>query len=305
MKKNIIIYSPPFKQSIGGIVVLHYIGYLLHKHFGHVCNTYIYNYQRKLSIKINIKNNIYNNYINIKQINKLKNFITIYPEIIEGNPLKSKKSVRLILCKLGKKCRNDIYKSWDKNDLVFHHSSFSKDTFINKMSIVYTNPIFKNLNLTRDNTCYAIRKGPKFYDKINFIHNKDSIEINNTINHRQLLELFNKCKYFYCYDPYSGLSVIAALCGCIPIIQKLDGLTEQEYLMSKSIFHYEKNLQKIPGHAYGIENLEHAKNTLNQLYEIIENYKNINYKNIKIFYNNIFDENYKENVEKYYLNKFN
>lgn len=290
--QTIIVYAPSFNQQSGGCIVLYYLAFLIKTNFKNL-DVYIYDKDNK-----NLNNEIYKNYVNHKNIPK--NNITIYPEIIKGNPINSKKCVRYILCELGKHCSKDIYKTWNKEDLIFHHSSFNSklNNKINPFSIIYINPIFKDLGYERNNNCFTIRKAFKFYKKINFIHPKDSIEIKKE-NHAQLLEIFNKCKYFYCYDPYTGLSNIALLCGCIPIIPKMDGVSEKEYIKSFATYQYE-NISKIPGTAYGIENLEYAEKTVNEGQKLILAQIDRNEGLIKQFVKNIMDPNYKENNEKYY-----
>ena len=76
--------------------------------------------------------------------------------------------------------------------------------------------IFKDYNLQRKGSCYAIRKceNPKF------IHPPNSIEIkwNDAGNYELLIHLFNTTDTFYCYDDTTFLSVQAAMCGCTSII---------------------------------------------------------------------------------------
>lgn len=292
-KNTIIVYAPSFRINSGGIVILYYLANLINKYFENKINVYVYDYQNR-----RIKNSIYNNYIlknNIKN-----NYITIYPEITPGNPLKTQKCVRYILCELGKNVNRNVYKTWNKKDLVFHHSSFNgkNNNNINHFSIIYRNPIFKDLKKQRNKCCFTIRKANKFYNKIKMIHPKNSIHITNQ-NHKQLFIIFNQCKYFYCYDPYTGLSNIALLCGCIPIIQKINNVNEEEYIRSRSSTQYE-NIKKLPGYAYGIENLEYAKKTLDEGKKLILKQDERNYENIQNFIKNIYDEKYMNNVEKYY-----
>ena len=292
-EKTIIIYAPDFRKTCGGIVVLYYLGYLLDKYFENI-NTYIFDYNKRMR-----KNDIYCKYIkNIANVNK--DFIAIYPEITRGNPLNSKHCVRWILCELGRNISADIYKSWNNNDLVFHFSSFNGNNNNNKnlFSIIYRNPIFKDLKLKRENTCYTIRKAKKFYKNINFIHQKNSILITNQ-SHNKLLQIFNTCKYFYCYDPYTGLSDIALLCGCIPILQKIPNVNELKFLKSRVYTQYE-NISKIPGYAYGIENLDYALKTINEGQQLIIKQDNRNLENLNKFVKDIYDKNCKENVKKYY-----
>jgi hypothetical protein len=201
----------------------------------------------------------------------------VYPEIIAGNPLGAKCVVRWILCDLGIHCDSDIYKTWGGNDLVFHFSSFNTKYNPNSIDILYNiwvDPTIANRGLPRNGSCYLFKKASSFHKKIKLIHPSDALMIDNLSN-EEIINIFNSKEYFYCYDPYSFYDSIAALCGCIPIIYPLEGTNKLEWLKTKAIFQaYLNKSDNVAGIAYGIDDIEYAKNTLQNVWkekrEVIE-----------------------------------
>jgi hypothetical protein len=251
-KIKIIIYTAPFSNKCGGIVVLHYIAKLI--------NEYNPNkYYAKLFILNNLRyNNIFcNNFASIDEVND--NTVVIYPEIVSGNPLNCKNVVRWILLALGIEMPIDHYKNWAKSDLIYHWEA--KDPTLNKLTCHYINPIFYNNNYDRSTTCYLIKKGRLIHSNINYFHLNDSIDIEN-LSIEEISNIFNKSKYFYSYDPKSMYMIYALICGCVPIIYPLENITKEEYF--KTTIFYKNGVIYNKGIAYGnsSEEITYAENTL-------------------------------------------
>jgi hypothetical protein len=113
--------------------------------------------------------------------------------------------------------------------------------------------------------CHTIRKG-KLIHKNNFYlnHPEDSFELIGDHTLEECVGFFNKFKFFKCYDPLSFYIIIAALCGCIPIVHKVDGMNKKEWLKTTSAYPYIKynNLDNLYGIAYGEEDLQYAIETI-------------------------------------------
>jgi hypothetical protein len=140
----------------------------------------------------------------------------------------------------------------------------------------------KSNNNDRSLTCYVLRKTHdthplKFIDSIHdyFIHPEDSINIDKN-NMSENIEIFQKCKKFYCYDNVSFLAPMAVMCGCETIlIQNYPGLKDiREIYKTYSPWMYY-------GIAYGDneESLEFARNTKHILIDILKKIKEENYFN--------------------------
>jgi len=136
--------------------------------------------------------------------------------------------------------------------------------------------VCKDYGLKRDGSCFTIRKGvhcPHIREHTNY-HPKDSYKIeHHQSNHDDLVNIFNRYKYFYCYDGFSFLVQIASLCGCIPII-----IPFSEF---KSISDFSEKDYYLNGVAYGDseEQINHAINTRDKLKQSLEFHRNKNYDN--------------------------
>ena len=315
-KIKIIIYTPELDMNCGGIVVLHYLAklindlkykniiaklYYINNHLHHINK--ISHHINKTSHHINktshhinktSHHNIFcNDFYNNDQLDD--NTIVIYPEIIGGNPLNAKYVIRWILGELGMCSQQNIFESWDKNDIVFHWEPINKQNY-KTFNCPYLNPIFVKTNFNkRENTCYLIKKGRTMHKNINYFHPQNSICIDN-MKIENIVECFNSCKYFYCYDPFTFFVSYAIICGCIPIVYPLENKTKEEYINNTLI----KNIKNF-AMAYGNSETEinYAENILNESALELLNINNSNLENTRIFLDEIL--NYKNNIN---LDKF-
>ena len=101
------------------------------------------------------------------------------------------------------------------------------------------------------------------------IHPSNSFEITKNHTQMQCIEIFNNHKYFISYDSITFLSVIAALCGCITIVKKVDGLSKYDWLNTTCAANYlkESGENSLYGIAYGADDLENAINTIHMASE--------------------------------------
>ena len=290
MKKIVIFTETDFDIRCGGLVVQYELAKILNNLQNDV----------KIISPTNVSNNIYNDFLLSKTID-VDNTIVIYGEGIKGNPLNAKYIIRWILAPLGLCCSDNIYKTWGPNDLVYYFNS--EDKFSDEpekvgkeyklLNILFVNPLAKNLNFkNRKGTCHTFRKS-RYHKNLELIHPENSIEIEGGLSQTELIMSFNKFKYFISYDPLTFISVIAALCGCISIVKKVDGMSKEQWLRNLSISEYiiENKVDTLYGIAYGGDDLPNAIKTLhlaklqwNNICKFMIN------KNVKSFINDI--ENY-------------
>jgi hypothetical protein len=259
-QRKIIIHTPDFTFGSGGIICLHYLAQILSK----------YGYDVYLYPKQNNINPFFNKFYNENFVND--NTPVIYPEIYEGNILKAKKVIRWILAPIGIVVKKEIVYSWNKNDLVYYFNDEQKikenpdkkGSIYKMLSIIFLNPLTKNKNNGfRKDYCYTIRK-TIFYKNIIQIHPSNAFKITNYHNQITCIDIFNNYKFFVCYDPLSFFIVIAAICGCVPIIYPIEGVSKKEWINTLAISDYckEKGLDNLFGIAYGVEDIDWAKSTL-------------------------------------------
>jgi len=259
--KNYIIYMiSPFEFRCGGIVVQYELAKTLHN--------------MGINIKImapeKIKNSICNEYYNGDIIDK-ENTVVIYGETIKGNPLNAKYVIRWILAPLGLCSDKNIYKSWGDKDLVYYFNAETKftenpdkiDNIYKSLNILYINPLANNNKDVRKGYCHTFRKS-HYHNNLQIVHPPNSFELKPELSQIQMISIFNKYKYFISYDPLTFISILAALCGCISIVKKVDNMTKDEWLSITSFNEYikETGTKTLYGIAYGIEEVEMAKNTL-------------------------------------------
>jgi len=275
---KIVIYTWPLNFKVGGFLVLHYlcknINDLNHPNF--YSKIYLPN---KLKPIYTFPNTYYLEKDEIID----DNTIVVYTDIVYGNPLNCKHVIRWSL-----QFAYNFIISWKDKDLDYIWPNYCEYKYTSKKILAnpYFNPIYKNNNKKeRIKTCYIIRKGYMYNSSINFFHPNDSILIDDSYDHQQICDIFNECKYFYCYDPLCIFAIYAVVCGCISIIHPIKDKIKKEYF--KGNF-FEKN-NKI--HNYGIaygnseEEIKFATDTLAEgefaYKELFESYKDTVYDFLK------------------------
>jgi predicted O-linked N-acetylglucosamine transferase (SPINDLY family)/predicted SAM-dependent methyltransferase len=256
---NFVISAPGFTYASGGVIVLYDLARIIH--------------ERGISCKIfdtsgsKLANNIFDLYVKPEDFNEYT--VAIYSEVVVGNPLNTNYVIRWILCDLGINCPHDIYKTWGKDDLVYHYGSLDPTKSIDHYNILFPltlSPELKNQDKKREGYCHVIRKAHKFHNRLTYVHPDDSLLLDDRLTRSELVEILNTKKYLISYDPYCYISCIAALCGCIAIVMPVEGKSEKEWIKSMSVYPIleQYKVMKLDGIAYGLEELEHAVTTLDQ-----------------------------------------
>ena len=239
----------------------------------------------------------------------LNNTLVIYGETIEGNPLNAPYVMRWILAPLGICSYKDIYKTWGKNDLVYY---FNNDKFFENneamlgtkcklLTSIYINPLIKKYNdPIRKGYCHTFRKS-HYHKTLRYAHPPNSLEIKREHKLVDCINIFNKRQIFISYDPLTFLSIMAAMCGCVSVVIKIDGISNQyEWLKTTAAGAYvrDKGIERLYGIAYGIGEIGWASETLHlvsqQWNDILEYCKT---NTILPFLKDIEDLNNLENTE--------
>lgn len=193
-------------------------------------------------------------------LQNLDDYIIIYPEIIEGNPLQGKHVVRWILGLP----YIEKYSTYNKSDIIFYYTEYyynehlgCKDNIL--MVLDFNTGIFKDAHQERSGSCYTIRKG----EVTTQIHPDDSVFISysDAGNLIKLSELFNTSEIFYSYDNFTFLSVQAAMCGCLSVVIPDKNVSKEEWLQKSKFTN---------GIAYGLDDIDRAKTTLPLLFKEIK-----------------------------------
>lgn len=205
--------------------------------------------------------------------------VTIYPEVVSGNPFCAKNVVRWVLYYPGGWGKGDTI--FDESEYVFTYSKkFVKNT-IYKDSPCLT--IFKsNLDKFYDNSterkydAVLLKKGQfrnlheikaKHFDPHVNILNKQFLNFDNVIRDvvelEQLNAILNQVRYFVSFDQDTYHNILAALAGCISVVIPVDGITDQDWKNNSEVCNY--------GIAYGFEDLPWVFKTQNKIRQHIQN----------------------------------
>jgi hypothetical protein len=203
--------------------------------------------------------------------------IIIYPEIEPGNPFECKNVVRWILNTYHLPESANVMQTWSSKDLWLYYSEEFYDGLRDK-NILHIREtkldIFKNYNLERKfKACFTYRKNQYLKSSSSVIHPENSIEIPNIISDEDLVRIFNLCERFYSYDTESYLNELAALCGCESIVVPNPNA---------------KLIKNRYGVAYGMENLDYAKSTVELLINKLKNTDINQYRETQIVFEKVF-----------------
>ena len=204
--------------------------------------------------------------------------IVIYGEGVRGNPFRARHVVRWILAppwiwaSIG---LSDNFKTWEPGDVVVHWTTFS--SLIPDKNILYFpfeppggKYLWRSGNLTRSGVCFTVRKGKYFHSKRNLslLMKQDRQRFGSMlrITHQsisELREIFQRVEYFISYDPFTHLTILAALCGCIPVVRPLAGISKPAWL-EQTVGSLLRHLRAsdLAGVAYDWSDVPHAKRTL-------------------------------------------
>lgn len=259
-----------FKINSGGQIVLHSLCHLLND-IGEEAYMNGGSFPNALNLNCPIKP---------KKLNlRSENVIVVYPEVKKGNPLGAKNVVRWMLYPIDKST-GDIT-THNKNDLIigFGRECTGGGYIINEENSIIVkyimSDIYKNLNSsTRNKTCYIQRKGKKKWGEQKFSqHPQDSICIDG-MGHNEIAKIFNECHAFYSYDPHTYYSTYASMCGCDSIIIPPKGLSKATW---------KNSIEDTYGIAFGVNDLERARNTHSLMLQHIENQNVANIENVHKF----------------------
>lgn len=191
------------------------------------------------------------------------NCVAVYPEVINGNPLGTNRVARWILFYPGLLSKLPAY---EPTDDFFHWSATYRNELVPKHSFRLRLPLlqlhlYRNLGLPRSNEVLVlVRKGRE--RSLN-MHPPNAIAIDGK-SHEELCRLFNTSKFLFSYDAYTAYLTYAAVCGCIPVVLPLKGVSETDWLPDP-----EDRL----GVAYGVDRVGFARETRALLIERLKRFE--------------------------------
>jgi hypothetical protein len=216
---------------------------------------------------------------NFEDVTKVNTeWVVMYPASITTNPLKAKNVTRWLLHPhklktLNKYPLSDVFFSLHVRELcgiqITTDPIMKEHTQtvypLNTHWFDYT--IFYNHKKTRTKTAYLIRKGVIRKQ----IHPDGSIFFDPySYDHITAALILNMCTHFYSYDQDTAWCNLASLCGCIVVVatdsNTAKNLSAEEW--------YKINVTRHYGIAYGVEDTQHAINTLPYVRQHLQDLKN-------------------------------
>lgn len=266
---NFIVFTSSYNEDCGGTIVLHKLCHMLNE-MG--CNAYLCpdkydpargvkvwfdNYFRFRKYKVHTE---YNTPIATVPVLR-DDFVAIYPETVEGNPLKCERVVRWLLHKPGYHTGVVDYQA-DELIFFFDENCIEPGLSIdieNKLSVLSINSAYKpGGSGVRSGSCYMMRKGVGR----SLVHDtNDSVRLDG-LSHQEVAAIFKKKKYFFSYDEFTLYSQYAALCGCISIVIPETFGSREEWVEKHPISKY--------GISYGLDDIQHAIDTQHEVSEYFD-----------------------------------
>jgi hypothetical protein len=179
----------------------------------------------------------------------------IYPEGVHNNPLGAKVAVTWIL-----------YMTGDALPFRVSYAPFFCKNYPGTEPLTVIETCEKYCKLpeveNREGACFLVRKGAST-PRIPETENGRAFEIVTDRETDRIYKLFQSKSIFYNYDISSYHSVQAALCGCTSVVVPAPGVSKEDWRSGHPI------LSK--GIAYGLDDLDYAKNTLPELLDHLHN----------------------------------
>lgn len=262
-----IVFSPPFDDNRGGPVVLHTLCHLINqagykayihpqckpKHLSR--GYHLFSQVRLALLKIlgmlgivernrflfRTCPNLNTPVIEPSWKNNFDDSIVIYPEIINGNPIGARRVIRWALHRPGFFSGEICY---SKSDLFVDYSEYLSNFSIDGMNKLdkpltiwwtanlekYLSTPTKNKSGERRGSAYIIKKGKNKP----LIHNLQNSICIDTLDHDEIIEIFDKVEVFYSYDPYCMFSNFAVLRGAISVVIPDEGVTEDDWFADET-----------------------------------------------------------------------
>jgi len=249
---KIIIWTPPFRSSSGGITVLHKLCHLLR-----LRGVDAYVWINKKSPAAGDCNRRWQTPIANGAVDP-QDCVVVYPEIVIGDPLHGRRIVRWLLNRPGVIGGNGIFGS---KDIVLHYQPSFAESPDPSFRLTIYEPWLEINNpgdTPRAGGCYTVRKGRRKAP----IPETAALEELPRLSSEAYASIFKTKEIFYSYDTVTFLSIQAALCGCVSVVVPDSDLTAAEWRRGRPLMTY--------GVAYGPEEIGWARDTMGLLPKVIE-----------------------------------
>lgn len=287
---NFIVYSPPYDENVGGAIVLHKLCNTLNE-LGHSAFLWPFGkrpftwggalfFWAQAAVRFarmrhgGASPGGLTSRLSFAKTSQIHDAVVVYPETVVGNPLAAPRYVRWFL-------HNPTFHTGGGRDfdgeLYFYFiEAFQEDlpkaVCGGRLTLLeYFRDTYKVENSgARHKVCYLVRKGRCRDD----LPPLDDRWVVDGLEHEEMARAFNECAICYIYDPYTLYATYAALCGCIPVIVPLAGVTKEQWLPEEYLRY---------GLAYGEDDIPDALATRNLLIARLDRDDEANLETVKMF----------------------
>ena len=183
---------------------------------------------------------------------KLRRAIIVYPEVVSGNPLGSKRVVRWFLNKPGRLTGEIAY---GPDELYFYFQQAFDDPALNPRPenvlfiLTVMHDVYRQTNFgERKGTCFVLRKGRHRVSDPGLL---DGVIVDGK-GHAEIARIFNESESCVSYDPYTMYSMYASMCGCKSVVVPEAGVAKEQWQPVEELTW---------GIAYGEEEIPFAERT--------------------------------------------
>jgi hypothetical protein len=229
-----IIVAPPYNELSAGVKVLHLLCHSLNQ--AGISSSLLFLDVRDRSynsfMSTTDKSAFHEQYntsviINLDEID-FANDIVVYPDIIRGNPLNSKKVVRYMLNKNGLITGNPI--TYHPGEFILSYQKiFEPNAHLNlflsddDLTLIPGRDLIQKLN--KNISLTYVGKGGKYGDTVRI---GGTISLDWKKSQEEYILLLENAKYLFTWDQMTGVLYDAIIYGCIPVIVSKNPWTFKE-----------------------------------------------------------------------------
>jgi hypothetical protein len=287
--RKIVVFAGPFDENIGGVIALHRLCDLLNREG---CEAFLWPEKRPVFDPARPLHSAWRMFRHFRrrknrryatgpgfqtpvaQYADLRQAIVVYPEVVEGNPLRAKHVVRWLLHKPGFHTGQARFGADDR--FFFYQKAFD-DAALNPdgdnllKTVFVRDDIYRQVNFgERSGTCYFLRKGKGR----EIVHDLSDSVLVDGLSHAELAPIFNRVQTCISYDAYTMYSMFAALCGCLSVVLPEDGVSKEQW--------YPDPRDRY-GLAYGFDDAAHAVRTRHLLLPHLKSQESLANESVRAF----------------------
>lgn len=264
-----LVYTAPYNENVGGFIVLHKLCHLLNRG-GH--RAYLCPVGRKARLLMQMHRNpaFCTPLLPFGVDLSPSTSITIYPEVVDGNPLRARNVVRWFLHHPGFFTGKTVFGADEFHvsfgDLMMEAPNRRFGSHLSQSPLTVWHIPTEHYNLDgavpldeRIGSAYCIRKAQS--PDMSMVPD-GSICVDGE-PHSRIASICKKVKYFYSFDPHTLYSRLAALCGAVSIVVPTPQMTAE-------LWHRGRTQETRLGVGFGVDDEQWAISSVPRLRQWVQ-----------------------------------